>query len=356
MKKFWPAIKFVLPLFIIWRVALMLFGLLAFRLFSFKASFPYIDQALIFTHFPQWLWHWGNFDGVHYLGLAAWGYREGDQVFFPLLPSLISMFGVFGTNARNYFIGGFLITNLSFIFAIVTFYRLVARDFSIVTARWSIIFLLLFPTSFFFGAIYTEPIFLLLILAAYYYSGVKSVIFSILSGLTRLVGFFVLPVGFLGIVSYIMYLWISFNKPFYFLTAQADFHNQRAFSLTGIVSPPQVVFRYIKIFLTDSYSNPSFWVAALELTAFLFGFIVLTWLTVKRKVPAKYLVFAWPALLLPAFSGTFSSFPRYLLTIFPLFIGLGQIKNSTIKIVILLIFACLLPFLTMLWLRGYWIS
>lgn len=353
MKKFWPAIKFVLPVFIIWRLALMLFGFLSFRLLTFKASFPYIDQALIASHFPQWLWHWGNFDGVHYLSLATWGYREGDQVFFPLYPVLIKLLNYI---TLNYFLSGFLLSNLVFILASVIFYLLIWRDFNQSIAKWATIFLFLFPTSFFFGAIYTESLFLFLIVGAYYFSGIKSVVFSALSGLTRLVGFFVLPAGILGVFSYITYLWQNFDKPFYFLSAQAAFQNQRTFSLTSIVSPPQVVFRYIKILFTGNFTHPDFWVAFLELVAFLFGLAILSWLTIKRKVLIKYLIFAWPALLLPAFSGTFSSFPRYLLTIFPIFIGLALIKNVAIKIVILLIFACLLPILTMLWLRGYWIS
>lgn len=353
IKKFWPDIKFVLTAFFLWRTALFLFGFLSFQLLTFKASFPYIDQALIASHFPQWLWHWGNFDGVHYLSLATWGYREGDQVFFPLYPLLIYLLS-FVTG--NFFLAGFLISNLSILATALIFYGLVARDFNQKIARWGTVFLFLFPTSFFFGAVYTESLFLLLVLCAYYFSGIKSVIFSLLSGLTRLVGFFVLPAGPVGVLAYVLYLWQSFGNPAYFLSAQAAFQNERAFSLSAMVLPPQVIFRYLKILTTVSTSHPDFWVAALELAAFLFGFVILGWLTLRRYVPGKYLVFAWPALLLPALSGTFSSFPRYLLTIFPIFIGLAQIKSLPIKILILVIFACLLPVLTIFWLRGYWIS
>lgn len=353
MKKFWPVVKFVFPIFFLWRIALLLFGILSFHLYTFKASFPYIDEELITSHFPQWLWHWGNFDGAHYLSLANWGYRENDQAFFPLFPLGIN---ILGNLIGSHFLAGFLISNLAFFLAAIIFYQLVARDFNKKTARWATTFLFLFPTSFYFGAIYTESLFLFLILAAYYFSGIKSLFFSLLSGLTRLVGFFVLPTGFLGVFAYMAYLWFRFSNPFYFLSAQSAFQNSRANSLMGIVSPPQVVFRYLKILYTGSMAHADYWVAILELVAFIFGFIILLWLTIKRKVPTKYLIFSWPALLLPAFSGTFSSFPRYLLTIFPIFIGLAQIKSLSLKIIILVIFACLLPFLTMLWLRGYWIS
>ncbi len=353
MRKFWPTIKFVLPVFLLWRVVLLLLGLLSFQLFTFKASFPYIDQALIASHFPQWLWHWGNFDGVHYLSLAFFGYREGDQVFFPLFPLAIHLLGGL---LGNFFLAGFLISNLAAFLVAIVFFQLVSRDFNRQTARWSVLFLFLFPTSFFFGAVYTESLFLLLLLSVYYFSGLKSLLFSFLAGLTRLVGFFVLPAGFLGVFSYILYLWKNFNNPFYFLSAQAAFQNERVFNLTHIVTPLQVVWRYFKILTQVSYSHPDFWVAVLELSAFLFGFVLLGFLTVKKKIPTKYLLFSWPALLLPAFSGTFSSFPRYLLTIFPIFIGLALIKKPVYKIAILLVFFCLLSLLTMLWLRGYWIS
>jgi len=354
IKKFLNEIKPVFLIFLLWRVGLLLVCILSFNFLTFKASFPYIDQALITSHLPQWLWHWGNFDGVHYLSIATWGYREGDQVFFPLFPSAIYLLNQV---INNYFLSGFLIANSAILLAGTVFYFLIKRDFNQKTALWSTIFLFAFPTSFFFGAIYTEGLFLLLVLLAFYFKGFKSAFFGILGGLTRLIGIFVPPFfGAIGLAFYSLYLQINFSQPLYFLTAQADFKNSRASDFFHLVTPFQVVYRYLKIFLTADPTQFGFQVALIEFGAFMFGVSVLGYLSFKRLMPIKYLIFSWAALLLPTFSGTLSSMPRYLLVIFPLYIGLARIKNLKIKVGILFVSVVLLSIFTAYFVRGYWIS
>lgn len=357
IKKFYQEFKFVFWLFVFWRVALFLLGLPGFHFLTFKASFPNIDELLISSGYPQWLWQWGNFDGVHYLDIASHGYHgSGLQVFFPIYPLLIKLLTIF---IHNYFLSGLLLSNLAIFLAAVALFRLVKREFDQKTASWSVAFLFAFPTSFFFGSLYTESLFLLFLLLAFSQSGVSKGIFGALASGTRLIGVFLVPIvslAGLGIVGYMIYLQIVFHNPLYFLSAQAAFRNARSSTLTSLVTPPQVVFRYLKIFTTADHTHPDFWVALLELGSFLFAIALLSWLTIKKKVPLPWLIFSWPSLLLPTLSGTLSSMPRYLLTIFPIFVGLALIKNQFVKFGILVVLTLLLAWLTVFFTRGYFIG
>lgn len=349
--------KKILLLFLGWRTGLFLLGILGFSLLPFKASFPYIDEQLVSSGFPQAVWQWGNFDGVHYLDIAKNGYHgSGLQVFFPLYPLLIKLGWLL---TSNYFFTALFISDSFFFLSLIVFYRLCKKHFSEETAWWATLFLLFFPTSFFFGSIYSESLFLFLVLGSFWFLGagrlVGSAILGALSGMTRIVGAFAFG-GIFGFLSYAAYLWWGFGNPLYFLSAQAAFRNERAYSLTALVTPPQVVFRYLKIFTTVDPFQPAFQVAILEFGFFIFGVVILFWLTIKRKVPLSWLIFSWLALMVPSFSGTFSSMPRYVLTIFPIYIALALIKRSAVKIAVLTLFILLLGYLTILFTRGYWVA
>ncbi|MEK7565617.1 MAG: hypothetical protein AAB506_01055 [Patescibacteria group bacterium] len=345
IKKFWSENKKIIEIFLFWRFSLLFIGFVSINILPFKASFPYIDETLISSGFPQWLWQWGNFDGVHYLTIAQHGYLglvNNEQVFFPLYPLLIKLLYFL---TQNYLASGLLISNFSILFAAIVLNKITKNI-------WPVIFLFSFPTAFFFGSIYTESLFLLLILLTFY----KSKFFGFLAGLTRLTGFFTGIFGVLGVTIYMLYLKLEFNNPLLFLFNQGGFNNARANNLFSLVTPPQVIFRYFKIFTTADPANIAFWVSVLEFSSFVFGIGLLTWLTIHKKIPVSWLIFSWAALLLPSFSGTFASIPRYLLTIFPIFICLGSIKNQSLRLATILIFAILQVVLTVLFVRGYFIA
>lgn len=366
LQNFWTAYRFPIIGFLIWRVYLFILGTLGFSLLTFKASFPYIDQILIASGYPQWLWQWGNFDGVHYLDLAMRGYHaQGLHVFFPIFPILINVVNLV---VNNYFLAGFILSNTLFLVASVVFYKFLKEKYNLSTARWGTALLFCFPTSFFFGSIYTESLFLLLVVLSFYLTGFKAALVASVAGATRLVGtFLALPfllgkkkwlffVACAGFAIYILYTWYFYHSPLLMISDQANFQNARASSLSTLVSPPQVVWRYLKIFATGGIDKFDTWLAVLEFVSFVGGVILLTYLTWKRKMEKAYLVFAWPALILPSLSGTLSSMPRYLLVIFPIYIAFALIKNKTIKLTLLVFSSVLMTVLTILFVRGYFIS
>src|SRR3989344_6875835 len=88
--------KKIFSLFLIWRIGLFFVAFLASFIFpGFKTSFPYANIALEVTNLPNWIWGFGNFDGVHYLRIAQNGYNaEFSQAFFPFYPLLINFFNI----------------------------------------------------------------------------------------------------------------------------------------------------------------------------------------------------------------------------------------------------------------------
>lgn len=357
-------VLFVSVVFLTWKLFTLVIAALGTNFLDFKASFPYSDTVLALSGLPQWLWHWGNFDGVHYLTIAKIGYDGfGTQVFFPLYPLLINTLTRITNSA---IISGLVISNLSAFFAALFLFHFAKDKFDEKTAKWAIIFLFAFPTSFFLGAIYPESLLLLLILLTFTTKNIWAGIFAGLASGTKLVGVFLVPVlifknfwGFLGVtgvLAYLIFLWSKFNNPLIFLSAQSAFQNNRATTLASLVFPPQVLFRYFKIFTSASVANFDFWVAVLEFFAFIFGIAVLFIISRKKLAPTNILVFSWLALLLPTFSGTLSSMPRYLLPIFPIYIYLAKIQNTWLKSIILLISLILFGVLSTLFTRGYFVS
>src|SRR3990167_6110552 len=140
----------IVILFVIWRILLFLIAFISPAVIpQFGARFPYYQERLIASGLPHFIWSFGNFDGVHYLGIAKDAYSaQFTQAFFPLYPILVKIvsFVTFG----NFVVAGLLVSNLAFLAALILFYKLIAKTHSEKIALWSTLFLLAFPTSFYF--------------------------------------------------------------------------------------------------------------------------------------------------------------------------------------------------------------
>lgn len=379
--------KRIFTSFLIWRVALFFVAYLSiFFIPVFGARFPYADRVLEITHLPYWIWGFGNFDGVHYLRIAQDGYlAQYSQAFFPLFPILIKAFTFIFPKDLSlntalftdpaYFYSGLILSNLFFIAALYIFYKLVNIDFKKDTAFLSVVLLLIFPTSFFFGAIYTESLFLLLMVSSIYLIRKKRFFWAsvliMLSTATRITGVLLIPLYLIevfnskkrlnlfwslitpfGLLGYMYFLKVKFNDPFYFLTSQPVFGAGR--STNEIIFLPQVIYRYIKIFLTTKVLTLPFFNAFLE---FVFTLIPLgSLLAFIKKMRLSYLIFSISTLLLGTLTGTFSSMPRYVLIsmvlLFPYLITRFRkyIKPAIVASVLVGVI------LTMLFIRGYWVA
>lgn len=377
--------RIIIFLFLVWRFFLFLPLIVSQNFLSPREGYGYtlltyfLEKGSVLSNFL--LYPFGNFDAVYYLLIAAKGYTV-NAGFFPLFPLSIHVvslpFNVLPFAPIQYFISIFLVS-IYFLAAIILLHKLIKLDYKENVAISSLLFLLIFPTSFFFASIYSESLFLLLSLLAFYFIRKKKwFIASLFGGLlsaTRLVGIAIFPailyeyfkfeknkslgkllsilLAPLGLIAYAFYNFQKWGNPFYFIQAQGNFQNNR--SVESVILPIQTVFRYIKILISVNPGIYEWWVAFFELTFFILV-LILFYVAWKKKIRISYLIFGLLCFLIPASSGTFSGLPRYVLTIFPLFITLALIKNKGFKLIYCTISIILLFIFFMLFSKGYFIS
>lgn len=374
----------ILLIFLSWRIFLILIMLYAINFVPLGSSDRFLGGGFLnYSASPQ-LFSWANFDGEHYLSIAIFGYKNLEQAFFPVYPSFISILAnpdisdMFGSLVNSTLVG-LLISNISLILALIFLFELIRMDYSKKIAYLVVFIILLFPTSFYFGSVYNESLFLLLSVLSFY-SARKgnwflAGIFGALASATRVFGILLLPALFLesrsqkvslfkaswifliplGLGGYMLFLNSSVGDPvaFYNLQTQVGQQHQR-----GIIILPQVYFRYLKMIATTGIQNPIFQTIVLEfLTGILF--FLLPIYGFFKKIKISYLFYAMAGFLLPTIQGSFSSSPRYVLILFPAFLAAAIWFNSLPKIlksVVVFLLVIFLIFETTLFLRGHWIA
>ncbi|MBI2074630.1 MAG: glycosyltransferase family 39 protein [Candidatus Levybacteria bacterium] len=390
-------IKFILIVFLIWRLFLFLPLFLGYLLLASRSGYEYTNiWKFISPYYPVssfFLYPWANFDGVHYLRIAGDGYTNngGFFPFFPLIIHVASLaFGGSSVFGSVEFFSALILSNIFFLLAFIVFYFLIRFDFSEKIAVSSIVFLLLFPTSFFFGSIYTESLFLLLSLLCFFHARRKEwlqagILGSLLTA-TRIVGISIFPVILyefivaekvqlafrqkkdrlklfikslplyfipLGLLSYMWFNVLKWGNAFYFLKAQGTLMNGR--STDSIILFPQTLVRYAKILPTVSFYQYEWWIALLEISTFIIVSILL-FVAWKKGIRFSYILFSLFCFLIPVSSGTFTGLPRYSVVLFPIFIALALINNKKIQIAYAIISTVLLFILLMLFSRGYFVA
>lgn len=367
----------VLKVFVIWRVLLFAFAILGQKLLTFKESFPYIYKLTPYGN--PLLWSWANFDGVHYIGIINEGYKARfTQAFFPLYPMLIRFLDpIF----RNFILDGLFVSNICALLSFYLLYKLIRLDYEDSIAKKSILFLLVFPTSFFFGSFYTESVFMVFVLSSFYFARKKkwflAGFFGILASITRVTGIILIPallmevfnkketfrqkivpmlfslLPIIGIGIYMIYLQIEFSDPLYFIHSQAAFGASR--STEKLVLLYQVLYRYLKMLFTVDIHQWLYFSVVFEFLTGI-GLVILLIFGYIKKIRPSYILFGSISYLVPTLTGTFTSMPRYALSIFPIFIALGFIKNKWLSISLIIIFSLTLFLSTMLFTRGYWVA
>ncbi|MBI5127220.1 hypothetical protein HZA76_02070 [Candidatus Roizmanbacteria bacterium] len=376
----------ILLIFLVWKTLDTWTLFLAPKVIPYLGFFPYGRELYDFglPHLSSAL---ANFDGIHYLLIAHRGnYVTWEQAYFPLYPLLMRFLTPVFFN--NELITGMIISSVSFFIGLMIFLKLFRSKF------WLLIFLLVFPTSFFFSAIYTEGLFFLLLTLTLFFLKKENyqvvILLAILSALTKLVGvFLIIPIifhlvgkpqfrrelkwknlilvlsPFIGLGIYCLYLIKTTGNPLMFITSQPVFGANRS---TNLIFLPQVIWRYLKIFITASHT----WQYYVSIFEFLvFGF-VLTILIIDLFKHLKFTenfklkienydrlglnIFSFANILLPTLTGTLSSVPRYALFSLSLFIFLSEIRNKWIKIVIAVVFLAFHIFALGFFGQGYFIS
>ncbi len=190
------------------RTVMLAAGYLAVFMFGFangRAPLRHFNNELL--NLPV------RWDAGWYLGIVTDGYRytpdspmvQQNIVFFPAYPMLVRMVGrLLGGNMVGYVVAGMTVSLASFFGALAYLYAFTRDRFGEDAARYSLWFLAAYPFAIFFGAVYTESLFLLGTIGAFYHFSKqeygRAAGWGVLVGLTRLNGaLLVLPLGILAL-------------------------------------------------------------------------------------------------------------------------------------------------------------
>ena len=365
--------KSVLRSFTLSRALIVLFAALGYFLIPSVhegVSVPLLEPA------PWFVSIWYQWDANWYMSIAAGGYEwvPGDQsnvAFFPLYPLAVRLFGM--ALGGHYLLAGLLLSSACLAGGLFFLHRLVREDFGEEIARRSVLLLAIFPTSVFFTSLYTESLFLMTSLAAFYYARMERWgrvgIWGLLASLTRITGLWLLlPLAweFLsqkkfsvrklspaalwlillpgGIAMYMIYLYFGFGRPLAFAETQVAGWGHGFSTIWGSLS------RDLELLFQQS----ELWVVY-ELAAALM--LVVCLLLSLRKLRGSYNVYMLVSLLAPFLGGTSKSMSRYLLVVFPIFIVMALLtKRLLVRYSVYALSVALLALSTVAFVTGRWVA
>ena len=322
---------------------------------------------------------WARWDSDWYLRVAHGGYDgapSSTPAFFPLYPGLVALLG--RILLGNYILAGVLLSLAACAVAFVLIYKLAKERVGEPAARRVVLYLAVFPTTLFLQAVYSESLYLALVLAAFLlaergrFLGAGAA--AGLAMLTRPVGLALLPAlailawrggdrrgAFLrlGVAApiaalYPLLLGIWTQEPFGFLRAQ-DGIWKRELSWAG---PFGGVWNGITILFADrSLHDTAINLYQLGYTVLFVALTVVAW----RRLGAPYGIFAACSLAIPL------SFPserwpllsmsRFGLVVFPLLLALALLgARPRLNIAIVSVSTALLAFSVVQWSLWRWVA
>jgi hypothetical protein len=289
---------------------------------------------------------WVRWDSGHYVAIVREGYQAiPDSVqqrtnFWPFYPLLVwACDAVIG----NPFITGLIVSNLSLVGACVLLHRWASRRFGDDVATRTVTLLLSFPFAFYFSAMYTESVFLLAAVAAFYFSDRGRWLLAALSaaaaGATRLVGVLVLlPVvlsyaeqhrwrlanvrrdviwlalGLTGTLGHMLYLQRRFGDGLAFLSSQwvPGWGNDSGWSRLAGLLGKLAGWRHLAMGQFEAIALMNLAFGVLALLVCLAGF--------RRMGVAAC---AWGALTMLISLRIWASSGRYAVVIWPMYLGIA---------------------------------
>ncbi|MEA2331032.1 MAG: hypothetical protein QOH58_1170 [Thermoleophilaceae bacterium] len=319
--------------------------------------------------------HW---DSGYYHAISLVGYEPYPEsaAFFPLYPLTIHLLRpaadvAAGSDTGATVIAGVFLSCLAFVAALYLLHRLVELDFGAAAARRAVVLVAVFPTAFFFSAVYTESLFLALTLATVYAARrgrwALAGVAGALASATRNQGvLLLLPLALillygpredrgprpglgwrpryrpslgdagwlalvpLGLAAYFGYLWIVFGDPLTVLDAQREVWKRHlVIPVVGLgqgLDDAVWALRNVKNGISPITDWPTR--AALTDLGFLAAATVAT-VGAVRRLPLAYSAYAVAAIVFALASvpdegrDHLQSIPRYVLVVFPLFIWLA---------------------------------
>ncbi len=310
---------------------------------------------------------WARWDSDWFLKIAEEGYSwpSSTPAFLPLYPFLVALLGFvfFG----HFLVAGVVVSLAAGSAAFVLLYRLTADKLGAEAGKRTVLFLALAPTSLFFGAVYSESLFLLLAVATFLAAEKRSFWkaggLAGLALLTRSAGVALLPAlvvfawrapargrALAGVavapalfLAYPLLLAVWIGKPLAFLDAQKvvwERHLSPAGPIGGLVAAAQ-----------DRQ------VLDLAVAVVVAGLGVLAW----RRIGVPYGLYVLVSVALPlavySSKAPLLSVQRFVIVAFPAFMALATVVRSRrATLVTAAILAAGLVIYVVRWALWYWVA
>lgn len=360
-----PAWRDVLFALLITRLAALTVAFFVNLLFSPLRSRPF-EMPFAWQKFAEIFAAW---DSGWYFDIARRGYYynpdgQSSIAFFPLYPMLMRAIAwPFGTTDRAVWVSGMLVSACALVFALVALHRLTERLLEDrEAARRTVLYVAVFPFSFFFTRVYTESLFLLVsvlaVSAAYRSHWWGAGVWGGLAVLTRPNGLLIgiplfllalrdrprvpdlvrrlLPLGLvpLALIGYCGYIYTLTGDPLAWLDAQRHWHyslGQAPWRQPLTLLSTLERYGPYSMFFTSPLMPYQVIHAAIGLL-----FLALTPFVFKRlglALGAYVLV----SLLVPMGGSDPQGLGRYSAVLFPVFIALGSVGSPRLHEAILVV-------------------
>lgn len=338
---------------------------------------------------------WARWDSGFYLSIINDGYsfvlgQQSNVAFFPLYPLIVNLLS---TITGNVLLAATIVSNACLFVALVFLYKLTELEFDKDTASRSVFYIAAFPTAFFFSAVYTESTFLVFSIGALYFARKQewgwATTMGMLCSMSRIVGvisfgviglewlryhgwtfstiykveawknmlngirtdwanlavIFLVP---LGLISYMLFLYINFNDPVAFSTVQGAWGREQI----GFFA---VLMRDARLLLSGDFLRGQVWYhIALDLVPALAVLASVIWMW--RRLGESYAILSALSILIPLNSGS-QSLSRYVLVVFPFFMLLGYLgKHKLIDRTLTILFSVFLGVFTGLFVNWIFIA
>jgi hypothetical protein len=342
---------------------------------------------------PGFLDYWAHWDGGWYAAIADRGYFDSASTsFFPLYPLLVRFTDWLSGGTAFW---GVTVSVACLLATLYFLYEIAEELFDARVARAAILTFAFFPSAFFMNAVYSESVFLAATTGTIWALRVRrhfllACLFAYFAMAARNVGVFLLVpllwelvgrrrarlwegalgiVGSLGgLVAYMLYLAKGLHDPLYFAVAQREVWGRRLTNpidtlhkawTTGVFGA-RYAFHPHAIFGNNG-AEPAF-KAADTFNLILFGLLLALVVLGALKLPLDLWIYSVLVILAPILTPSpfwaLTSFNRYMLACFPLFVVLGWLL-ATWRVLLgawLLASASFGVYLTLLFVTWRWVA
>jgi Mannosyltransferase (PIG-V) len=321
---------------------------------------------------------WARWDSVFFVRIAERGYDDASAAFGPLYPALVWALG--HVLLGHYVLAGVVVSIAAAVGAFVLFYRVAEEHLGADGAQRAVLYLAVFPMALFLQAVYSESLFLLLVLGAFVLAErgrfEAAGLATGLAILTRVTGVALVPAlallawrsrnrprAFAGLALaapvaavYPLVLWRQVGDPWAFAHAQDRWH--RHLSPAG---PLGGIWDALTNWIPSGAGRQHAIAVNAEALAFLVLFVGLA-VIVWRRFGAAYGLFAAVSLAIPlSFPSQrwpLLSLPRFGLVIFPFFLALAALAAGRPRVhtAIVACSALLLGVAVVQWALWQWVA